>query len=217
MVKKHDDQVIDCASFEDRIQDLMDQRVALNSDPLLLKHSADCESCHQVLSSFQSLEMVLSEALISERFAESDFEMPAVSSFKTSAIHWGVATAIVSLAAMLLVAFVPIFDQQSNGLMVADNASSSLPVVVNPSKNLPSADASRGEMINLVSYETIPPSLRNAYQYASELPGIRPIECSVTVTIEAFQKSWKAPEKPKQNEENPDLGRSNSNRGNRIA
>lgn len=217
MDKKHDERAIDCVSFENRIQDLMDRRIALTSDQLLLQHSESCEGCRQMFASFQSLESVLSTAFLNDCLADSDLEVSTRPNFLTSATHWGVAAAIVSLAAILLVAFVPIFNQPSNGLMIADNAGSSLPAVVDAPESSSESAQPSGEMINLVSYETIPPSLRNAYQYAAELPGIRPIECSVTVTIEALQKSWSPPEKPKQEKENPDLGQFYSGHNNGLA
>ena len=220
MDRNFDKQTIDCESFEDRIQDLMDRRIALDSDRLLCEHSDKCADCHSVLTSFQSLEAVLSQAFVRDCLTDADVSTPR--DFHSSLSQWTVVGAIASLAALVLVVIAPMFNTPSNVITVADNNNSVTPLVEDAQEDivLPIQKAPANhpnDMITMVSYDTIPPSLRNAYQYAAELPGIRPIECSVTVTIEALQKSWNTPSEPKEDKESPDLGQSHSGQENGLA
>lgn len=222
MDRNFDEQMIDCESFEDRIQDLMDRRIALDSDRLLCEHSDECMGCKQVLTSFQSLESVLCQAFVDDCLGDHDLEVASHRDFHNSLSQWTVVGAIAALAALVLVVIVPMFNPQSNGITVADNDNSVAPVVEDVQDDivlpLTKAPANHpNDMITMVSYDTIPPSLRNAYQYAAELPGIRPIECSVTVTIEALQKSWNTPSEPEEDKECPDLGQSHTSQANGLA
>ncbi|MDB4778221.1 hypothetical protein OAG68_02070 [bacterium] len=210
MVKKTSNQTIECDAFEDRIQDLMDRRIPLSSDEILQSHARSCVECQQSLTSFASLEFALVATFESEDFAA---ESTTTAQPLTQIPHWTLISAATALAALLLVLIIPILNNQSKGPVLADNSSHSPErssdqlIAAAPLQPLP-IDLTKAPEFNLVSYNTFSPTLRNAYQYASELPGIRPIECSFTVTIEALQKSWRTPPQQKREKDNPDLGQS---------
>ena len=48
--------MLKCEQFENRIQDLMDQRTDLGSDPLLDEHAQHCATCRDTLKTYLSLE-----------------------------------------------------------------------------------------------------------------------------------------------------------------
>lgn len=203
MDKSSDGQSIQCSEFEDRIQDLMDQRIPLSNDSILQNHSADCLECRLTLVSFESLESAL--------FATFETDEAPIKPLQAGTRSLaGLASALIAIAALILIFAIPVFVNQPNLIMLAKNqpADVATPVTAPPEtagQSLPDT-YTKTPGISMVSYETIPSSLRNAYQYAAELPGIRPIECSVTVTIEALQKSWNSSPPPKQDKDNPDLG-----------
>ncbi len=210
MVKKSSNQTVECDAFEDRIQDLMDRRIPLSTDEVLQTHAKNCLECQQSLASFASLEFALVTTFDSEDFVA---EVSATAQPVAQIPHWTLISAVTALAALLLVFIIPILNIQPKSLSVADNNSHATEL---PSDRLPAAatfqpvpiEITKSLEFNLVSYDTFSPTLRNAYQYAAQLPGIRPIECSVTVTIEALQKSWRTPPQQKREKDNPDLGQS---------
>jgi hypothetical protein len=48
--------MLDCSSFEDRIHQLLDDRLTLTGDELLMSHAAQCESCETMLVDYESVE-----------------------------------------------------------------------------------------------------------------------------------------------------------------
>lgn len=200
---------ISCEGFENRIQDLMDQRIALADDQDLNLHANQCPQCRSVLSNFSSLEKVLFSA-----FAEQE-SLSGLPDHRTThgIAAWSISGAMMAIAAVLALIIIPTLNRPAgNMITVAQNDSAIADHVNLPDlENSPEADieikAPVHPSVTLVSYD-LPPTLKNAYHYAAELPGIRPIECSLNVTIEVLQNSWKTLPAPKQNEESPDLGHS---------
>lgn len=212
------DKNLDCFSFDCRVQDLMDERIELRTDLPLQNHAAECESCRSLLSSFESLESALGAAFpfnaVEDESKELDsFASPRISDHQKTVASWGIAGAVLAMAAMLLLMLQPV----SESFRTDDLAELSLPPATAPSAepgatepNLLADDSSEFEPsdINSAVYHSIPTSLRNAYQYAVELPGIRPIECSINVTLDVLQKSLGPFPTPKPGDLEPDLGKS---------
>lgn len=44
-----------CTDFENRLNDLLDDRLAPQNDPILIAHAADCAECREVLAAHESL------------------------------------------------------------------------------------------------------------------------------------------------------------------
>lgn len=47
---------LDCRSFEDRIQQILDDRLTLTGDDLLMAHAARCAQCEKILNDFDSVD-----------------------------------------------------------------------------------------------------------------------------------------------------------------
>ena len=222
-----------CDRFEERVQSLMDQRVLLKDDPQLQSHAQGCESCSGLLESFLALEVALNQVfpasgagIAAEVFAvdgKGTLERPSdLDSFvyRTSGNkrkrtgRWGVAVSALA-AAVVLFLLVPNWLAGERSIAGGDSAEivaldSAAMEAVDPPKQyektqlsiLPENAVNRFEMVS-----SLPVSLRNAYGYAVELPGVRPLECSVNVTIEMLQRSFGRFSGEKQiEEEKPDLG-----------
>ena len=102
-----------CREFEDRLNDLLDQRLAPERDVLLMRHAGECLDCRQLLNGqvtlFAGLKM-LDKPVPSRQFAAVVLEKSGVSS--ASALHqqprpksrWvAIAAGVASLAAIVLV------------------------------------------------------------------------------------------------------------------
>jgi hypothetical protein len=208
---KFDNSSVDCRNFENRIQDLMDQRVNISNDRILKSHSVSCHECATTLASFQALEQALYAS-----FDREKFNAPSrTTTIPVAASTWSIAAAVLAIAAVLTIIVLPVLNQDQNGVEVAQvepSVGESTPSIKipppAPSVPTPIVNEVKSPLtpsINLVSYD-LPTTLRNAYQYAAELPGIRPFECSLNATIEALQNSWNSSSEPQDQDDNPDLG-----------
>jgi len=104
-----------CREFEDRMNDLLDQRLPPERDSLLLRHAGECHSCHQLLAGqatlFAGVEL-LEIPPVSTNFAATVLaqsrELPvalAMNTPRSGKKKWlGVLAGLVSLAAVVLVA-----------------------------------------------------------------------------------------------------------------
>ena len=68
--------MLKCEQFENRIQDLMDQRAELGSDPLLDEHARRCPDCRDILRSYLSLEDSFSGKLPSALLSSAEPSNP---------------------------------------------------------------------------------------------------------------------------------------------
>jgi hypothetical protein len=104
-----------CHEFEDRMNEVLDQRLAPERDALLLRHAGECISCRQLLDGqavlFAGIELVETPSL-SRQFAAAVLvqsrEIPAATETDTRRSgkkKWlGILAGLVSLAAVVLVA-----------------------------------------------------------------------------------------------------------------
>ena len=58
-----DQVVVTCESFETRVNDLLDNRTDLLSDPAVQLHADECLKCRQTLQQYQQLELALGGVL----------------------------------------------------------------------------------------------------------------------------------------------------------
>jgi len=104
-----------CREFEDRMNDLLDQRLPPERDSLLLRHAGECHSCHQLLAGQATLLAgveLLEIPPVSTNFAAAVLaqsrEIPvalAMNMPRSGKKKWlGVLAGLVSLAAVVLVA-----------------------------------------------------------------------------------------------------------------
>ena len=112
-----------CQEFEDRMNDVLDQRALPERDPLLVRHAGECASCRQLLSGqaalFAGLELLETPPL-SSRFAEvvlaqSKGPIAIGKEPKTRRVKWvRLIAGFVSLAAVVLVAVYIGFSRQQD-------------------------------------------------------------------------------------------------------
>jgi len=104
-----------CREFEDRMNDLLDQRLPPERDALLLRHAGECHSCHQLLAGQATLLAgveLLEMPPLSTNFAAAVLAQSreilvaqAMNTPRSGKKKWlGVLAGLVSLAAVVLVA-----------------------------------------------------------------------------------------------------------------
>lgn len=231
---------IDCATFEDRIHQVLDDRLTLAGDQLLMNHAASCPPCTDKLDNYVSVDdsVKLLKTDI-DRILNDVRNVPRPRRWTT----WPVRTAAVvaSLAAMVIV-FIGVFqtpeDRTANfastsihesndnipsqSAIVDSNTSNPNRLEIPPTKTKhhvtpqtsPFSRDFRGYSIPSLNVATISPwsqipswgrissPLDPVLRYSSELPGVRPVQCSLNVTFDLLKKSFAKPVKT----ENPDLG-----------
>lgn len=113
-----------CREFEDRMNDILDQRQAPERDGLLVRHAGECQACHQLLDGQAALLSGLElwdAPPLSSKFAEAvlaeageiHVAVVADTSQPLKAKWFRVIAGLVSLAAVVLVAvFVGLSRQQ---------------------------------------------------------------------------------------------------------
>src|SRR5207248_11363836 len=113
-----------CREFEDRMNDLLDQRHAPERDELLVRHAGQCPDCGRMLQGqaalFAGLE-VLESPQPSRRFASAvlaqsvDAPVAAVVVRPAKARKWmGIAAGLISVAAAFVVVYLGFFHGQQN-------------------------------------------------------------------------------------------------------
>ena len=220
------DNFLDCNRFEERLQSLMDQHVGLASDTQVQNHAKGCECCGKLLNDFLALEKTLGKVFspnANDRIfgvdASGDVQVGSsarshslgLSTKRSRATHWMMTGSAMAAAAILLL-LVPnwmvgdrsVADEGSDVVVASlDTEPSATELVIEPGAQL-SAQENMQYRSGMV--QTLPVPLRSVYGYAAELPGVRPFECSVNVTIEMLQRSFGRFAGEKQVEEDPDLG-----------
>jgi hypothetical protein len=104
-----------CREFEDRMNDVLDQRLPPERDPLLLRHAGECHSCHLLLAGQAALLAgieLMETPPLSTHFAAAVLaqsrEVPAALELNTprsgKKMWLGMLAGLVSLAAVVLVA-----------------------------------------------------------------------------------------------------------------
>jgi hypothetical protein len=125
-----------CREFEDRINDLLDQRLPPERDALLLRHAGECHSCHELLAGQATLLAgveLLETPPLSTNFAAAVLtqsrEIPVALEMNTPRSgkrNWlGILAGLVSLAAVVLLAVWIGMSRQENPAR---------PIAVNPAR-----------------------------------------------------------------------------------
>jgi hypothetical protein len=221
---------LDCASFEDRIHRILDDRLTLTGDELLMDHAAKCESCAQVLADYDSVDdsiKLLPDEIDRILREAKEFDVTlGLGSFATR--HLGL---IATLAAMVVIG-IGIFnllntDQPAKMSGIANRPVPSIPssipnslaiAKIGPKSTRKTPDSSpfspNFSVASSLQIMNIPPapkwdefskrldSLEPVITYSTELPAIRPVQCSLDATLRLLKKSFsKSPKKTQ-----PDLG-----------
>jgi hypothetical protein len=203
--------------------------LTLSGDQLLTAHAAKCANCARLLSEYESVEDSVKllpdeiEKILSEA---REFDVTNGLSSLVSR-HFAL---IASLAALLVIGF-GFFDMLDSGPaeIARQEASSVSPMILNtqpipfvksevnkpPHKTLDtspfSPNFSMANSITLISLPSVPSwddvskkldPLEPVIIYSAEIPGIRPMQCSLNATLQLLKKSFSKSEP----EIDPDLG-----------
>lgn len=218
---------LNCESFEDRIHQILDDRLTLTGDPLLVEHAAHCQPCENMLHEYDAVDDSI-------KILKEDMDL-ILGSIDTPNRKRSLAqrpmALIATLAAALLVCF-STFHMFNDG---AENARPTRPNVI--AKVVPKKKKASVTIGNSLAAANIKPTYRPTpdtspfspnfsvarnipripsasnwnevtskiepvLNYSSELPGVRATHCSIKVTIELFLKSFEKPNR----EQQPDLG-----------
>lgn len=221
---------LDCALFEERIHRILDDRLTVTGDDLLMAHASECEPCARLLNDYESVEdsvKFLPGEIDKILGAQQEFSVTRGLGFVTSSRHFSL---IASLAALIVicVGVINSFDtrHQSRSSRLADstvNGSSPefspRPVDVVPAKTRRktpdtspfSQNFSVANSITLISLPEVPSwddvsrkldPLEPVITYSAEIPGVRPMQCSLNATLELLKRSFSKSEP----EIDPDLG-----------
>lgn len=191
---------ISCATFETRINDLLDARRDPAADETLIRHADHCAACQAVFADYLALDDSLSnivwDAKTLERLAAPT---AAVRPYR---LWWSAA-----LAATLLIAFNSIFgsspwgDNNATASKQVSAKAQKPPIVAvpqsdrQPQQRLGNDSIAKplvGSGLTPVSWnelsQRLQPVLNPYYQFSAELPGIRPIQSSLNLTIDWVQE-----------------------------
>jgi hypothetical protein len=106
---------LNCQNFELRIHQLLDDRLTLSGDPVLMSHVAICADCEQLVKDFESLESSLNSLVLDSRFNQA---LPGAKNLKKSGkfadARSGLGFAVAIAAALLLVLGVFSFPENAN-------------------------------------------------------------------------------------------------------
>jgi hypothetical protein len=220
---------LDCRSFEDRIHQLLDDRLTLTGDDLLMAHAARCAECEKILNDYESVDdsVKLLPAELAEILRESEVKLvsPTFASRRL--------VLLASLAAMIVISlniFHGLDHDRTNGLSpVAKRALAPQLAVashqaVKPDQLVSSQSAQPKKRHtpdsspfspdfsfsnSIPSIPTVPSwgeisqtldPLAPVLNYSSRIPAVRPVHCSLNVTINWLKHSLLKPERK------PDLG-----------
>ena len=207
---------LDCSSFEERIHQLLDDRLILTGDEMLMDHAAQCEPCQTLLNDYDSVDDSIKLLATEIELVIGKQAMgPTVSAQTTSRLGWA-----VSLAAVFLL-MVGMFQSETSNpkpeRVVAVHSNSNLGVASNfrtssvkahrspqlkAKKRAPETSPFNPEF-SLVSQipkvPTVPTwedlserfnQIEPVLTYSSALPGVGTAAGSVSVTIDLIKQSF---------------------------
>jgi hypothetical protein len=210
----------------------MDARLDPTHQLELTRHAGQCGGCRSILARYARLHAILGCAFSVDSTPELDFDKSigfavksndfdlanVVSNTKTrptpnivpSWSNWSnltYSTALIAAMLLLAVGIVLFLDQSNDRIPIARSISGDLDLS-RPSIALPyihgnSADELVGNAIRPVSSFR---SIETCYEITAELPGIRPLQSSLSVAIDWLQKSfvgnWFSEQKPDESNSN---------------
>ena len=196
-------QQISCLNFEEQINDRLDKRLSISDARELNVHAQNCRTCRVIFEEYCSLENGLyvfsGGKAVPSAITRQDEMM-------NSRRQW-----IISIAAILLIGLglsfglIPEKGSDSNfvatgpAILVEDIAQpmeQDSPVVKIPEPSQPAeAPTIETEFVtttlmdwNQISKKLQP--LNSYYQISAELPGVRPIQYSLGITLDWFQQTF---------------------------
>ena len=218
---------LNCRSFEDRIHQILDDRLTLTGDDLLMAHAARCAACEHILKDYDSVDdsVKLLPADLADILREADANRDSAASPSRRLV------VLASLAAMIVVSlnvFHRLNNQQpTEPASVIRVASAPLLAAVSPKsdnrrKSLasqphrPTPDTSPfhknfsiDSSILRINFPTVPTwgdisdsldPLEPVLTYSSKIPAVRPVHCSLNATINLLKQSFS------KSDQKPDLG-----------
>jgi hypothetical protein len=215
---------IDCRDFEDRIHQILDDRLTLPGDDLLMAHVAKCAKCELILNDYDSVDdsIKLLPDDLANILKNADRTEPAPFASKTLA--WAAA-----LAAVIVISLNVFNSVSSNVPSTASNAPTEpaplaivpkAPKAVAPSPRITPDTSPFSRNFSVANSMPMIPSVPSwgdisksldpleptvidpVLSYSSKIPAVRPVHCSFNATISVLKKSLSKPKRSKK----PDLG-----------
>ena len=196
-----------CREFEDRLNDVLDQRLSPERDASLLRHAGECGSCRQVLDGqaalFTGLRRLNTPAL-SSRFAADVLVRAGATAVerapreeRSKTIKWlAVVVGLVSIAAVLLVGvWIGLSGRNPAGPTVVKKDANPAPKNIEVAKNsLPSKVSRPPAVANIVKPPSIEPqkTVRDYEQYREAINSLAAQLPSAVERIDEVQQSTPA-------------------------
>ena len=189
-----------CREFENRMNDVLDQRLAPERDEVLLRHAGECAPCRRMLDSqgalFVGLTRLKTPAL-SNRFAADVLVRavaPAVESVggvqRGAKKKWlGIAAGLVSIAAVLLIAvLIGLLRQDPDRPMLVKKETTSVSKNIDVARNsLPSTIARPPVVANVVKPPSIDPR-EPSHDYAQYREAINSLTAQLPSAVERIDE-----------------------------
>jgi len=224
---------IDCSNFEDRIHQILDDRLTLTGDDLLMAHVAHCADCEQILKDYETVDdsIKLLPAELAQIIAQADQSQRGTFSNRT--LVWA-----ATLAAVLVLTLNVVNSFNSTGQLKTENRDVAMvnapklpvapkavttpnPKTIEPrftpdsspfSKNF-SMVATMPSIPEVPSWRDIsdrldplePTVIAPVFSYSSKIPAVRPVHCSLNATISVLKHSFGTSDE-RNKEKRPDLG-----------
>lgn len=203
-----------CREFEDRMNDVLDQRLAPERDEVLLRHAGECTSCRRILDGQAVLFAGLNR--LDTPFPANGFAADVLVRAQRGANKkWlGIAAGLVSIAAVLLVAvLIGLLRQDPARPTVVQKETAPAPQNIEVARNsLPSTVARPPTLANVAKSPSMEPQkpghdyaeyreainsltarLPSAVERIDEVqqstPAIRPLRASFSMAIGTLQKT----------------------------
>ncbi len=192
-----------CREFEDRMNDVLDQRLAPERDVLLLRHAGECRTCHQLLAGqaallagVELLEMpplsthFATAVLVQSREIPEATEMnPRLSEKK----KWlGILAGFVSLAAVVLIAvWIGMSRQEDSARPTAVKPASPVatPKTVEIAKNLvPTKQSNPTAIAKAVSPPRIAPPVAAKEEYQEYRDALNSLTAQLPSAVEKIDE-----------------------------
>ena len=223
---------MNCEKFELLLQDCLDNDIdienTIESKADLASHLSSCAGCAQLTESFKTLGCGI-EAMRAESFEIDivDRVVPLITPASKTPIatrsNWYIVAAVVSCLA-IIVTLGSFLISSSNPNNLADGSADAGNGAKVNGQNQPGNDANRpgqnetlpvpdlnaiGESLAIMNLNRIPrvaetiEALRPYYLYTQNLPGIRPVSSSLTITVDVLRRSMENQNQPKRSDGTP--------------
>lgn len=217
-MESHENETLSCDAFENRVHQILDDRLTLTGDARLMEHAARCAACEIKLLDYDSFDDSISflkssivdvTCIVDADGSESPIFRPL--------------SGLAALAALLLICFNVLGGASpTRSNQVAQNAEINEAAIVNSTAGhlamvgSPSLSTRTSRLSNRVTPDSSPfspnfrvvdniprlpsapdwervskpfESLEPVLTYSAELPGIKTIHCTLNVTIELLRRT----------------------------